>query len=75
MGFLPLLIKLMSIIMFLKKTHRFDWFTISLSFSCSIVDGNFSIFSGPNDGRLKKSGTVLRDVSGSLLIGEADCWR
>lgn len=46
----------------------------SLSFSWS-VDGILSILDGKNAGRLKKSGCVLIDVSGSLLTGEADCCR
>lgn len=75
-GFYLFLLLLMTIIMFYeKRTYRFDWLKISFSFSWSMLDGNFSSFGGPNDGRLKKSGTVLRDVSGSLLIGDADCWR
>lgn len=43
----------------------------SLSFSWS-VDGNFAF--EPNVGRLKKSGCVPSEI-GSLLIGDADCWR
>lgn len=58
----------------LNNTHRLVWLMTSLSFSWS-VDGILSFLSRPIVGRLEKSGCVPRDVKGSLLIGDCDCWR
>lgn len=59
-----------------KFTHRRVWLMTSLSFSWSVEGNILSLFlSAAIDGRLRKSCCVLMDVNGSLLNGDADCWR